>query len=35
MAAIDPAVAGYSANDDCVGRCGDGIAGLCLSFVAR
>ena len=35
MAAIDPAVAGYPAHDECVGRCRDGIAGLCLSFVTR
>ena len=35
MAAIDPAIAGYPAHDECVGRCRDGIAGLCLSFVTR
>ena len=35
MAAIDPAFAGHPAHDECVGRCCDGIAGLCLSFVTR
>ena len=35
MAAIDPTVAGYQANDECVGRCRNGIARLCLSFVTR
>lgn len=35
MAAVDPAIAGYPAHDECVGRCRDGIAGLCLPFVTR
>jgi len=35
MAAVDLAVAGYRAHDGCIGRCCDGAAGLCLSFVTR
>lgn len=35
MVVVDFVIVGYLVYDECVGRCRDGIVGLCFFFVIR